>query len=666
MAPDGGGPDARPPPDPPAGTGHRDEDEPRPLLMFAWFLVCTGIAYGSTLRLPYVLDDLDVLDAVARYRSGQYDLATFLMLPHNEHPIPVMRLAFLGATGVAGLEALPFRLALCALHALAALGCAWAVRGLAGPAAAWLAGTLYAGASAFAGTPVFYPAASNFLVPALVGSLGVPAVLHGGAGPLGIAALLALGCGTNAGAVLLAATPIALCLRPPRGPARPRLAAGLAAAAVLTTLLVRGIGVAIHGRTAAPPPGLSVAGLEAGAFLVLTAPYRLLGPFLPFPMTQKELVLATSALAWVLAILQLVRMSAERRRLLLATWVGPVVFAVVIGLVRHAGVSWLGLLYTDRYYYPFLLPLSLHLAFALAGSPDSRLGRPWAAALGGLLFTLGHHRDLGNMPIFGQYATHAPSMAAAADLARRIDAAARAAPRPPLRFLDGWLPLPGVHKDRIWFAMPYYCTVPGGAARAVFAGAVTPAEARVQNRLLNRWAAGNGLSGPPVCAHAGTLSRATPVVDFRIDGYGDAIVSGFNHWERTMRWMEGTGRVRLTAAPGDLVVRFGFLPGEVRKLRAAPDGITVRVALADRPLGEVRVVPGPGSEVRLPVPAALLPPRLHGTPIEVGLTADLVWHPIAILPGNGDQRTLSVSVVALGFCEGRGLETPAPSPACPE
>ena len=55
------------------------------LALACWLSICAGAVYWSTLDLPYAVDDIDQLQALASMRTGQISFLEWILLPHNEH-----------------------------------------------------------------------------------------------------------------------------------------------------------------------------------------------------------------------------------------------------------------------------------------------------------------------------------------------------------------------------------------------------------------------------------------------------------------------------------------------------------------------------------------------------------------------------------------------------
>src|SRR6266853_6402924 len=73
--------------------------------LFVWLFFCSLFVFWRTLSLPYALDDISQLSALAAMRAGRMSFSDWLFLPHNEHVLPLLRLLFWGATWVGGLDA---------------------------------------------------------------------------------------------------------------------------------------------------------------------------------------------------------------------------------------------------------------------------------------------------------------------------------------------------------------------------------------------------------------------------------------------------------------------------------------------------------------------------------------------------------------------------------
>jgi hypothetical protein len=68
------------------------------VVLFTWLLICSLFVFWRALAVPFALDDLDQLHALAVMRSGQMSFGSWLMLPHNEHLVALLRLVFWAVT----------------------------------------------------------------------------------------------------------------------------------------------------------------------------------------------------------------------------------------------------------------------------------------------------------------------------------------------------------------------------------------------------------------------------------------------------------------------------------------------------------------------------------------------------------------------------------------
>src|SRR5712691_7522816 len=88
----------------------------RLLALFAWFSFCSLFVFWEVFALSYALDDMDQLGALATMRSGQMPFYLFLIRPHNEHVLRLLRLLFWAATWVSGIDAWAARVAVLLAH----------------------------------------------------------------------------------------------------------------------------------------------------------------------------------------------------------------------------------------------------------------------------------------------------------------------------------------------------------------------------------------------------------------------------------------------------------------------------------------------------------------------------------------------------------------------
>jgi len=218
------------------------------LVLFFWLAACSVYAYWDTLRLPYALDDLDHLHAIADMRWGKTSFLRWVFLTNNEHIMPLLRLFYLASTLVGRLDATFFRVTLALVPAAGGLACGLLVFYHGGSRLGmWAAGTVYAGLVGFAGSVVWLPANSNFLLPAVALNFAL-ALLCSPQGNrkrsfLACWALVALGAGVFIGVIFAAVVIPAYCLllRPPLGFSRRVVVLTYAGFAVVFPLAARWI-----------------------------------------------------------------------------------------------------------------------------------------------------------------------------------------------------------------------------------------------------------------------------------------------------------------------------------------------------------------------------------------------------------------------------------------
>lgn len=636
------------------------------------------IQLSPTFRLPFAYDDLDCLNLAADVMAGKVGYWQVAFRPHNEHLMPLLRMAFHASAAWFGIDATPFRLAVFAAHLLTAwfLGLL-ALRYSGRPAAALAAGLAY-------GVPC---GLSSMMLWVLVAS-GVPLGLVGLSGALlALAHRETLGvlrarllAGTGCLLALLAASGLMPLLVGPllldeyeRRRADERRFLGSFAVFCLLAMAASTLATALlYARVDGHRPGLNlIKGLPRAGFLLLIAPYRYVLPGLGLPLGASKLgnvllwaslglALAAPAAALLLALWR--RGVSPLARVTLLTAVGPLGVLLLVGAGRW---NWppVDLYEADRYFFVLLLPLAL-LAGAVAAAVAERM-QGWTirqrtailafCALALAAETVLHHRALLNRVPFDVFAAHERRFVQLSRLARDLtDAASRLpAGSPPLSFPDGDLWFPDVHNRRVSARMLLHVIGAAGSRLRLAPEPVSERDARILNPVFAAWARaiGDPKSAPKVVDGRLMRAEAAEVVDFRREPQEQAVVGGFFAWEGTYRWMGPRGELRVTLTRPSLQL---VLAAPIRQLREQRgwEAITLSVTAIDEatstavPLGTVRVAEdGPSPYTVDPSPFLS---RFRGKTARLVLVADRTWRPSEVLAGSQDHRDLSVIVMTAG------------------
>jgi hypothetical protein len=493
-------------------------------ILILWLVACSAAVFWRTFRLPYAFDDLDHLHALTTLRSGQISFSSWFFLNHNEHIVPLLRLYFLAATRIGGLNALPLHIMVFLTYVAGAVGCAWIFFSLTkSRLGAWLAGTIYAGAGGFAGSTVWQPTIAQFSIS------GTPLILAMAllVGPyarkpwsivaiFGLVLVAAMGMGAIAMAAL--AIPIYLYLAKPESvPARRRdLTIALSLLLIVSILAATRWMMAMHGLVGKGAVWNGVnhslhftwKGLGNGLFLILTVPGRFLLAWVPAGELGLTVDLAASLVGWILVAVSLRWVPKPMRVMLVSLWLGDCLLTLLIGLGRYRD-TYPELFATDRYYFFFLLALALQTAAVLralvarASGEGSRSRRVAVACIlsAVLLASLAAaHSRLDQCVYWGILKDHEHAFQEAKVLARILqDRAARQE----LHLADGPLRFPGVHKDHIALACVVFTQFPDGLPGITWTFSrtkptnvaipwnvppISDADAAIENQILDEWA----------------------------------------------------------------------------------------------------------------------------------------------------------------------------------
>jgi hypothetical protein len=497
------------------------------VILILWLVACSAAVFWRTFRLPYAFDDLDHLHALATLRSGQISFISWFFLNHNEHIVPLLRLYFLAATRIGGLNALPLHIMVFLTYVAGAVGCAWIFFSLTQSRfGAWLAGTIYASAGGFAGSTVWQPTIAQFSISGTPLLFAMALLLSPYArkpwsmvAMFGLVLVAAMGMGASAVAAL--AIPIYLYLAKPES-----IAAGKRKIIIAFSLLLSVL-ILLAARRILTLNGISQvltftwAGVSAGLFLIFVTPGRFLLAWVPAGELGLKVDVAASLLGWILLIISLRWVKKPMRLLLLSLWIADCLLTMLIGIGRYQ--DWyLPLFVTDRYYFFFLLPLALQTAAVvetmtarlLAGV--SRFRRIGVACVlsGGLVALLAAaHSRLDRCIPWDILKVHQSGLREVNLLAKIL---ARRAAAQNLHLADGPLFVPGVHKEHIALACVVFTKFPRGlpgiqwtfsripptnvkslwiqSGQGWYLGspwnvpAISEADAAVENQILDEWA----------------------------------------------------------------------------------------------------------------------------------------------------------------------------------
>jgi hypothetical protein len=115
--------------------------------------------------------------------------------------------------------------------------------------------------------------------------------------------------------------------------------------------------------------------------------------------------------------------------------------------------------------------------------------------------------------------------------------------------------------------------------------------------------------------------------------------------------MTAQGSLHLIAAPGDLLISADAPVDQLHRT------IHVSVTVNDQPAGAFAITTAGIRDYPLQ-PPALAP----GTPADIVLPSDVVWHARDIFPQSLDERNLSIAISAIGFGDPRLPQQKSPCP----
>jgi hypothetical protein len=654
----------------------QDDKKTGTAVVLALVILAVGlIQFFPTFRTAYAYDDMDCLNLAADVLAGKASYWAVVFRPHNEHLMPLVRMAFHASAAWFGIDATPFRVAVFGAHLITAwfLGLL-ALRYSGRPAAALATGLGYV-----------LPCGLSSMMVWLVTATGVPIGLVGLSGALLALAhretlgvrrarlLAAAGC---LQALLSASSLMPLLVGPllldefERRRAGARRPLGRFTVFCLLTMVGSALATALlYARVYGHRPVVHlIPAVPRAGFLLAITPYRYVLPGLGLPLAASRLgnLLLWSSLGLAIA--------APLAALLVALWrrgapplaqvaalsaVGPLGVLLLVGAGRW-NWSYIELFEADRYFFTLLLPLALLAGAVTAGAADrmqSWTVRQRTAILALSVVALGaelmlHRRALLHRVPFDIFAAHERRFAQLSDLAQRLSATAASLPpgAPPLSFPDGSFFFHDVHNNRISARMLLHVIGSEGPRLRLASGPVSERDARILNPVLAAWAREIGEPAPAVADGQLMNAQAGGIVDFRRDAQEHAVVTGLYPWEGAYRWMGRRGELRVTPTPPSLQLTLASPISQLRAQRGW-DAITVSVTAIDEvtnaavPLGKVRVA-ADGPSVYTVDPSPFLA-RFRGRTARLVLTADRTWRPSELL-GSQDTRELSVMVMTVG------------------
>jgi hypothetical protein len=565
-------------------------------LLTAWLALVVLAGAWSTLGLPYISDDFEHGQVIAQIRAGLAPGLSLITTPFHGQTDVLMRLLFWFGTLAGGMSLTWVRLVICAAHVAGAVGCAilctrWTGSKLAG----WFAGTLYAGALGFIGEEIWWPSSGIFCLGMTFLIFAMVALDPDAKNPklaLALSVLMILLAALGMNGILLAALGVPIFLR-----RREAIVFGAAIAVLLVLTFLR------HDQDQVK---LSLRGMELGAWLVFTAPFRFFSAFTPIALPGFRTIWKLAPFAWLALLASAWFVNARYRRILLIVWTPAVLLALLVGMARadYPFRFGPGSLYTaDRYYYVFLFPLVTQCALFLNAIRLPRWGM-FAIVAVGLIGSRAHY--LASVPR-GNFEASGHALERGRMLVRAI----RSGGTQPMILDDALIPLDGARNNAVTLAFLIYSEYP------------------------------RGIPGVRLVRHAATENSPWSRIDFKARSYEENLTSGFSWWEAPFRWMGERASLHLIAAPGDLVIS-AYAP--VDQLHRA---IHMRVTVNGRSIGGFAITAPGVHEYRLQPPALAA-----GSTANITLTSDFVWHARDIFPDSFDERDLSIAVSAVGFAVG--------------
>jgi hypothetical protein len=483
------------------------------LILICWLLACGGFVFWRSFSVSYGFDDIAHLHALSAYRSGEISLTRFLLHNHNEHFLPLVRLYFMAATKVSGLSSSSMHVFLFLNYIAGALGCAWISFSLTrSRLAAFLAGTLFAGAGGFLASMLWQTSDGEFSIAGTPLIFAIAILVRPcarqrwtDAAVLVLVFVSALGLGSITVAAL--AIPFYLFWAKPDTipPGRRKqmivFSALLVAAILLTTKWLMGTH---HTRTLQ----FAVKGLVDGALLIFFTAGRFLLAWTPFNEFGLPVDIAVSVIGWAVILLTFGWVPKPLRQLLIALWASSGLLAFLIGMGRWKIATYIDLFATDRYHYIFLLPLTLQAAAVLdhmirrllhTATPQRRSAV--SIALGCLLLAalVMSHIRFGEEVMWYFTDQYKLDFREAKVLAKIVKATAV---RQPLHLAEGPIQFPGTVNQHLGFSAIIFSQFPKGLPGVVWTLSQTPTtsvdspynvppisetDAAMQNQIFDEW-----------------------------------------------------------------------------------------------------------------------------------------------------------------------------------
>jgi hypothetical protein len=521
----------------PQRTGTESAVRPRDvILLICWLLACGGLMFSRSFHVAYGFDDIAHLHALSALRSGEITTTQWLLLNHNEHFVPLLRLYFMAATKISGLSSSAMHVLIFLNYIAGAFGCAWIAFSLTrSRLGAFLAGTIFAGAGGFAGSIVWQPTDAQFSVAGtpLIFAIAILVSPYAQKRWTDAAVLLlvfvsAMGMGAISVAAL--AIPLYLFLARPDTMSAGRrkrmigLSVLLTAAILLTTKWL----MVTHGTRSLK---FAVQGIYDGLFLIFSTGGRFLLTWTPFDEFSLPIDIAVSLAGWALIVLTFRWVPKRLQKLLLALWAGNGLLALLIGMGRYRIATYFDLFATDRYHYFFLLALALQAAAVLDCAIRQLLQgatRQHQIAISGLLGCLMlaalvmSHIRFGKEMMWWVIDQHQLDFREAKVLAKLVRTTAA---QQPLHLAEGPIHFPGTLNEHLGFSAIIFTQFPKGLPGVVWTLSTTPttsvdspylvppiseADAALQNQIFDEWA--KKINRPPyTCVIDGKVQDVLPV-----------------------------------------------------------------------------------------------------------------------------------------------------------
>lgn len=448
----------------------------------AWYLIFAVIALVSFRRffpMPYAFDDMAVLQFLGFYRAHQYTFTDGMLITHNEHMIPLVRLMFLSATRLWGFDATGLRVVTVLLHAVGA----WTVAMMAlltaqSRLAAFLGGCLYATACSCVASPVWVLTALNFLIPAVALQMGLLAIFRWRgtirglvlAGVAVVVAAAALGFAVLPALMLI---PAGFLWGPKSRATRSGFAGGLALFCIGTLIFARW-DYTHYAHRPFPSTGIHWQNLGALAWLWISPLGRLPWAMIPGLALQYRTVGIISAIVAALLVWIWRWLAPETKKLIAVSWLAHVLMMVPIGLGRGWSDPWF--LSADRYAYFAMVPLCLQLAAVYAafeqrcGQSRPRLPALVAAGIAFIAF-VGNQIRLNDVMPWEVFKLSSLQNAQAIQIALQMKAEGA---KSPLVIENVLLPFEGTETNGLLLTTIFYTQYPSGDPNVKFVRAMTP------------------------------------------------------------------------------------------------------------------------------------------------------------------------------------------------